>query len=160
MRRAWRTILLGLALGIAVSAAPACLAGSPTTAQLQPVSDPQLREQAHAGDATAQILLGLVYSEGRGVTRDITRARYWFTEATEQGDMRAAFLLGVSYLDHEPTELKLAVAERWIKYAARGGNSTAQRFMALSYEKGWMDVKVNREHADYWWQRYHRSQQQ
>ena len=40
---------------------------------------------AKYGDATSQLMLGLMYAEGKGVSKDILKALYWLNEAKKQG---------------------------------------------------------------------------
>lgn len=54
---------------------------------------------AERGDAEAQFLLGMAYSEGRGVPQDGEAAVRWYARAAEQGHPRAQNNLGVAY-DH------------------------------------------------------------
>ncbi len=44
---------------------------------------------AEEGDVDAQLELGLLYENGRGVSKNINEAVKWFTKAAEQGDERA-----------------------------------------------------------------------
>ena len=50
---------------------------------------------AEKGDATAQINLGVMYEDGRGVPVDYRRAVKWYKRAAEQGDVRAQVNLGL-----------------------------------------------------------------
>ena len=55
-----------------------CYAGAATLQELQ--------KKAGAGDAKAQLELGLCYAEGKkGTTKDWLKAVYWWTMAAEQG---------------------------------------------------------------------------
>lgn len=114
----------------------------------------QLLPLAHNGNRDAQTLLGLIYSEGRGVEQDIKQARRWYLRAAEKGKTDAAFLLGLSYLNKYSNPEENANAVYWIKYAARRDSLSAQRFMALAYEKGWMNIKASDWKSKYWWERY------
>ena len=44
---------------------------------------------AAQGDADAQYNLGVLYYNGEGVPRDISKAREWFEKAAAQGDESA-----------------------------------------------------------------------
>lgn len=52
---------------------------------------------AEAGDAKAQIELGIIYGMGDGVSKDYTEAAKWFTKAAEQGSPHALWNLGQLY---------------------------------------------------------------
>ena len=53
------------------------------------------RPLAEQGNALAQSALGLMYYEGRGVTRDYLEAVEWYRKAAEQGNAWAQNNLGV-----------------------------------------------------------------
>jgi len=59
--------------------------------------------EAKQGNANAQLLLGLMYSVGKGIPRDDEEALYWFTKSAEQGDAEAHLKsfdkIGVHYLN-------------------------------------------------------------
>ena len=52
------------------------------------------RPLAEQGDATAQLLLGVMYDEGLGVPQDHAEAVRWFLLAAEQGEALAQNNLG------------------------------------------------------------------
>jgi len=56
-----------------------------------------IRELADQGSAGAQLLLGLWYATGRGVTEDDEEAVRWFRMAADQGVARAQYSLGLMY---------------------------------------------------------------
>ena len=56
-----------------------------------------LRALADAGEASAQVALGWMYAEGRGVPQDYVEAAAWFRRSAEQGDAEAQFNLGLMY---------------------------------------------------------------
>ncbi len=52
-------------------------------------------EAAGRGEAQANTLIGDMYEEGLGVTKDNVKAAEWFTKGAVAGDMHAQFRLGV-----------------------------------------------------------------
>ena len=46
----------------------------------------EVRKAAEQGDASAQLMLGLMYYNGIGVTQDLFEAAFWLRRAAEQGD--------------------------------------------------------------------------
>ena len=54
---------------------------------------------AEQGDAYAQIYLGFMYANGRGVPQDYKAAVKWYRLAAEQGNAEAQFYLGLMYQD-------------------------------------------------------------
>ena len=101
---------------------------------------------AETGNTDAQTLLGIMYSEGRGVGRDNVQARHWLLVASHQGCHEAQFLLGLSYLtgQEDPAQSRI-----WLRRAAHNGNPLAQRFLVRAYRNAWFGSE-NRKHASYW----------
>ena len=46
----------------------------------------ELIKQADEGDAEAQFRLGMAYYNGNGISKNYSKACYWFKKAVEQGD--------------------------------------------------------------------------
>ena len=57
------------------------------------------RKAADNGNASAQGILGLCYSEGKGVPKDQVEAVNWHRKAADQGNAVAQNLLANCYLD-------------------------------------------------------------
>lgn len=103
------------------------------------------RHLAHDGDSTAQLLLGLMHSEGLGTQRDVASARFWYRRSAEQGDARGQFMLGLSFVEDRESPDAQSAGVAWIERAAGQGNVPAQQFLALSYQNGWFGLSnVNR----------------
>lgn len=75
------------------------------------------RKAAEQGDATTQVRLGLMYAEGRGVTRDEQEAVRWFRRAAEQGDASAQSLLSFMYWQGRGVPTDLVEAHAWANLA-------------------------------------------
>ena len=56
-----------------------------------------LRPLADQGMARAQIILGVMYSRGQGVTQNYDAAMKWYRRAADQGDAAAQTALGAMY---------------------------------------------------------------
>ena len=54
----------------------------------------ELIKQANEGDAEAQFLLGLAYYDGNGISKNYSKAYYWFQKAVKQGNNDAQIYLG------------------------------------------------------------------
>ena len=54
----------------------------------------EIKKCAEAGDAHAQLQLGICYFNGDGVREDKTEAVIWFRKAAEQGLAKAQYNLG------------------------------------------------------------------
>lgn len=109
---------------------------------------------ARHGDADAQVLLGIMYSEGKGGQADIQQGRHWLETAAHQGSHDAQFLLGLSYLGSygNSGQSDLSRARIWLRRSAHNGNALAQRFLVRAYRHGWFGSR-NQQHASYWQER-------
>jgi len=85
---------------------------------------------AKAGDSVCQDMLGLLYSEGRGVARDQATAFHWFQLAAAQGNPTAEFNLALAYERGEGVAKNPAEAEKWYAKAAESGLPYAQLRLA------------------------------
>ncbi len=68
----------------------------PVQAQTPEETD-ALRARAEAGDAAAQVNLGLMYANGDGVPQDDVEAVRWYRLAADQGNAAAQFNLRDMY---------------------------------------------------------------
>lgn len=84
-----------------------------------------LRERAETGDASAQIGLGLLYSEGNGVPQDDAEAAKWYRRAAEQDDADAQMYLGILYAEGRGVSQDFVLAYMWLNLAAIQGNTDA-----------------------------------
>ena len=90
------------------------------------MSEPNnLRLLAELGDASAQIKLGLLYSDGKGVSQDDVEAVKWFQRAAGQGDAVAQTCLGMAYAGGLGVSQDLVLAYMWCSLAAMRGNELA-----------------------------------
>ena len=104
-------------------------------------SDPAARlayfqEGAAAGDANAELQLGILYAKGDGVKQDYDTAGKWFRASASQGLPRAQYDLGVLYERGRGVPLDLTEAANWYLKGAQGGHPLAQYNLAVCYIKG------------------------
>ena len=78
---------------------------------------------AEQGDAEAQNLLGIMYSNGEGVAQDYVEAVRWWRLAAKQGDAQGQFNLGVMYDLGFGVEQDYVQANHWFRLAAKQGNA-------------------------------------
>ena len=91
---------------------------------------------AQQGDAEAQFNLGVMYSNGQGVTQDYRQAAAWYQKAANQGDERAQFNLGVLYANGQGVTQNDQQAFAWYQKAANQGDAKAQFNLGLMYSNG------------------------
>jgi hypothetical protein len=86
----------------------------------------RLLESAQAGDADAQFELGKNYETGRiGLSKDLSRAQYWYRKAADQGDPFAEVSLGILFNFGKGVPRDYVQAYMWYERAAihsKGGD--------------------------------------
>lgn len=91
---------------------------------------------AEKGDMHAQTLLGLIYQNGVGVSRNQAEAIKWYSAAAIAGDPEAQFALGLILARGEGTPKDEAKAKGWFEAAAAQGHVEAHYNLALMYMEG------------------------
>lgn len=79
-------------------------------------------ELAEQGNATAQVILGVMHYEGKGVTQAYKEAVKWFRKSAEQGDARAQYNLGVTYAKGQGVIQDSVYAHMWFNISASTGD--------------------------------------
>jgi len=85
----------------------------------------KVRQAAEWGDAEAQLKLGVVYYEGKGVPQDYVKAACWFRKAADQGNADAQGMLGFMYDEGDGVPQDHVEASHWLRKAADGGKALA-----------------------------------
>ena len=83
------------------------------------------RIAAESGDAVAQNLLGVMYADGTGVSKDPTEALKWFRKAADQGNANAQINLDAMYANGKGIENASVKAGELFPKAADQGNVDA-----------------------------------
>lgn len=104
--------------------------------------------------APGQLVLGQLYQEGRGVTRDPIRAHGLMKGAADQGLSEAAYHTGLSFRDGSGVRADAARAEQYLEKAASGGHMPAYFALAELHEQSqperyrhWMDQAARKGSA-------------
>lgn len=97
-----------------------------------------LRPLADQGDAPAQIGLGWMYRDGRGVAQDNAQALMWLRKAADRGDgyAQAQNDLGSMYYLGQGVAQDYAQAVAWYRKAAEQGSAAAQNNLGTIYYQG------------------------
>ena len=109
------------------------------------------RPLAEQGDARAQTTIGVMYLDGRGVTKDYKEAAKWFRLAADKGNAEAQLFLGDIFdiggngvtQDHKE-------AAKWFRLAANQGKVEAQSALGSDYYQGIGVTKDYREAAKWY----------
>lgn len=87
---------------------------------------------ADLGHVEAMTRLGLHFSRGQGVKKDLKRAHTLFSTAATQGSLDAEFYLARSYIEQE----NFPAARSCLKKAALGGHLAAKVELGCLYQEG------------------------
>ena len=122
MRRFTRLGVLGSAslLGVGTLLVSSVMAWAVDSADLNAT-----RQQAIHGDAKAQNVLGTMYMNGEGVTKDYQQAVLWFRKAAKGNNADALFNLGTIYEKGLGVHQDYDQASRWYLQARDQGHSKA-----------------------------------
>lgn len=91
---------------------------------------------ADQGNAEAQFNLGVMYENGKGVTKDDMKAVKWYRMAAEQGDASAQINLGFMYEKGKGVAEDDIEAVKWYRMAAEQGDADAQSNLGEMYMLG------------------------
>jgi TPR repeat protein len=101
------------------------------------------RKSAEQNNAEAMLNLGILYKEGRGVTKDASAALMWWQRAYSQTTatpeatrLAAAMNIGIVYQGGAGITEDDREAAIWFRRAAEGGNPFAQGILARLYAEG------------------------
>jgi TPR repeat protein len=91
---------------------------------------------AEQGQADSQHQLGLLYANGKGVTKDDAKARQWYEKAAVQGHTEAQVHLGILLMYARGGQQDYKMAVYYLRLSANQGNDLAQRRLGQMYERG------------------------
>jgi TPR repeat protein len=86
----------------------------------------EFKPLAHKGNAVAQVYLGWMYDDGKGVMQDYKEAVKWYRLSAEQGNAFAQYLLGYMYGKGEGVLRNDIMGYMWATIAAHSGQSSAK----------------------------------
>ena len=110
----------------------------------------EFKPLAEQGDAIAQYVLAMMYSEGKGVIEDDKEAVKWYRLAAEQGYADAQYNLGVMHERGEGLIEDDKEAVKWYRLAAEQGNAGAQYNLGNKFVNGQGVIQDN-VYAHMWW---------
>lgn len=117
--------------------------------RLQEKALPGIRELAASGDAHAQLILGVIYARGAGVTQDQAEALKWYRKAADQGHAGAQRNVGGMYETGRGVARDVNEAVKWYRRAADQGHVDGQFYLGVMYAKG-LGVAKSDEEAVKW----------
>lgn len=114
--------------------------------------DLNIEGMAQAGNQYAQFNLGLMYANGRGVSKDEIVAAYWFHRAAEQGHALSQVNVGVMYHDGMGVDNDDTTAAYWYRKVAKQGHAGGQYNLGLMYDYG-NGVEKDEAKAVHWYRK-------
>lgn len=109
-----------------------------------------LRTAAEGGDKDAQSNFGILYLNGKKVSKNMSEAAKWLRMSADQGHSLAQTELGFLYMDGTGIEKDLVEAARLFELAANQGVPRAQNALGVCYERQ-LGVPRSDEKALYWY---------
>ena len=91
---------------------------------------------AEQGYSMAQVNLGNMYANSKGVEQNYEEAAEWYKKAAEQGYPVAQYNLGIMYANSKGVEQNYEEAAEWYKKAAEQNYSFAQNNLGTLYRFG------------------------
>lgn len=104
-----------------------------------------LRKGVSAGSVLSMRILGNMYREGEGLTRNGNEASKLYQEAARLGDQYAMADLGDMYRNGDGVDKNPKLAMEWYKKAAVAGSAYAMNQVGILYHDG---VGVEQDHAE------------
>jgi TPR repeat protein len=95
-----------------------------------------LRAEAAEGNSAAQLMLGNMYGNGTGVSKDYNEAHVWYTKAAELGLSEAQYNLGQMYRKGLGVSQDDKKAAEWYRRAADQANPGAMFNLGGMYLEG------------------------
>lgn len=111
-------------------------AQQPTAARVPASPLARLNDLANAGNANAELLLGLKLLDGDGVAVNEAEAAKWLERAASQNVPVAAYRLGTLYERGHGVPADPVRAVQWYETAAKAGNRKAMHNLAVAYADG------------------------
>jgi len=99
---------------------------------------------AEAGNASAQVFIGMMYNQGHGVDQDEKKAAEWYTLAAQQGYSPAQWRLAIMYYHGSGVVQDHQEAAKYYSAAAQQGDSYAQNSLGVMLRDG---VGVLKDHT-------------
>ena len=138
-------------------ATPTALAKAPQSPQQQTPSQQvasrapidRLTAAANAGNARAELIVGLKYLDGDGVAPNDGEAVKWLARAADAGEPVAQYRLGTMYERGRGVSVDAAKAVRWYQAAANQGSRKSMHNLAVAYAEG-TGVKKDFSEASRW----------
>lgn len=112
----------------------------------------RLKEAANAGHAGAAYELGMLYTQGRMVPKNLEQGAQWINRAADLGDARAQYLVGANLMSGNGVARDPARGVGFLARAGEQGHARAQYLLGQAYVDG-VGVTANPAWAARWYGR-------
>lgn len=112
----------------------------------------RLKEAARLGHAGAAYELGMLYLQGKDVSKNLAESARWLNRAADLGEPRAQFLVGANLLAGNGVKRDPARGVAFLAKAGEQGHVRAQYLLGQAYAQG-VGVPVNPAWAARWYGR-------
>ncbi len=121
-----------------IVAAPQPAPQNPPVKLVSPPAAPldRLTALANAGNAKAELIVGLKYLDGDGIPANDTEAAKWLARSAEAGEPVAQYRMGTLFERGRGVPADTAKADHWYEAAANQGNRKAMHNLAVAYAEG------------------------
>lgn len=113
---------------------------------------PLLEVAANQNDAKSQYCLAVIYADGYGVKKDLSKAIKWFRKSAEQNYDKALFRMAKLYQDGDGVPQDDKAALKLFLKAAEQGHILAAYKLGIIYEKG-LGVYKDETTATSWYEK-------
>ena len=157
LRLVGMVLLLSISLMLGFHWLPLQAQETAPSGQLTPLPDDNAeaddyRVKATAGDIEAARKLGLLYYNGKVVSKNFMEALKWLQKAANQGDSEAQCFIGVMYEKGEGVTKDYSQALKWFQKAANQGYAPAQYHAVSLYYNG-HGVAKNEAQVQVWFKK-------
>ena len=106
------------------------------------------QKSSDQGNGNAENELGLLYLTGKGVAKDVDKAKALFEKAAEKGIDGAIHNMGVLYLSGQGVAKDPKKAMEYFEKAAKKNNKDSQYVLGMLFQKGREPEKVTGDLGD------------
>lgn len=107
---------------------------------------------AEKGDANAQNKIAVSYMQGKGISKDLSKAFFWFEKAANQNHAEAQYYYATFILNGYSTVKSPEKSITWFEKSAQLGNINAQNSLGILYMIG-LGTKINYAESFKWLQK-------
>lgn len=87
------------------------------------------QKAADQNDAKSQYNLAIMYLNGYGAKKDVSKSVEYYRKSALQGDADSQLQLGIRYLNGEGVEKNIQTAKEWFQKAKLSGNQKADIYL-------------------------------